>query len=84
MATEGHRRYGRVSRNRCTLHSQRLILTFCLDRCVLSALLGMVAIAWYTSGGQLSDDEIEHQVRSDMAEKKKRTEFLKKIVPGRS
>jgi iron transport multicopper oxidase len=61
-------------------HSEGLI--FGLHRCVLSALLGMTAIAWYTLGGQLSDEEIEYQVLSDIAEKSKRKKFFKRRVAG--
>lgn len=38
-----------------------MMLMIC--RCVLSAVLGMLAVVWYSHGGRLSDEEIEHETR---------------------
>jgi len=43
-------------------------------RSVLTAVLGMAAVTWYSLGGQISDEEIiqEEKIRQDVKEKKKR------------
>lgn len=46
------------------------------SRCVLTAVLGMFAVAWYSLGGHISDAEIEHEVREAIAEKEKRGKFF--------
>ena len=39
-------------------------------RCVLTAILGMATVLWYALfGGAISDEEIEHQVRTKLAAK---------------
>lgn len=35
--------------------------------CVLAAVLGMLAVVWYTIGGHLSDEEMEREVREQRA-----------------
>ncbi|KAI0305242.1 Fet3 protein [Multifurca ochricompacta] len=40
--------------------------------CVLTAVLGMLTVAWYTMGGALSEEELEHEVRAAHAAKLKR------------
>ena len=40
--------------------------------CVLTALLGMLTVVWYTLGGVLTDEEIEHDVRAAHAAKLER------------
>lgn len=51
--------------------------------CVLSAVLGMATVVWYTMGGGMTDEEIQQHVQNKVAEKKKRREFLKGLIPGR-
>ena len=39
-------------------------------RCVLTAIFGMATVLWYALfGGAISDEEIEHQVRTKLAAK---------------
>ncbi|PFH50518.1 multicopper oxidase [Amanita thiersii Skay4041] len=52
--------------------------------CVLAAVLGMVTTIWYTWGGRLSEEEIEHQVQAKIGEKERRAKFFKSLIPGRS
>jgi iron transport multicopper oxidase len=40
--------------------------------CVLTAVIGMLTVVWYATGGILSDEEIEHEVRAAHAAKLKR------------
>lgn len=40
--------------------------------CVLTAVLGMLTVVWYTLGGVLTDEEIEHEVRAAHAAKLER------------
>ncbi|KAN0107686.1 Fet3 protein [Russula decolorans] len=40
--------------------------------CVLTAVIGMLTVVWYVIGGTLSDEEIEHEVRTAHAAKLKR------------
>ncbi|PPQ74774.1 hypothetical protein CVT24_003198 [Panaeolus cyanescens] len=40
--------------------------------CVLSAVLGMAAVVWYSTGTRISDEEIEREVRERIAAKEKR------------
>ncbi|KAH9478002.1 Iron multicopper oxidase fer1 [Psilocybe cubensis] len=44
--------------------------------CVLTAVLGMMAVTWYSLGGHISDAEIEHEVREAIAKKEKRGKFF--------
>jgi iron transport multicopper oxidase len=44
----------------------------CGVRCVLTAVLGMLSVVWYALGGQISDEEIEHEIREALEAKKKR------------
>jgi iron transport multicopper oxidase len=32
--------------------------------CVLTAVIGMITVAWYAIGGVLSDEEIEHEAHA--------------------
>jgi iron transport multicopper oxidase len=36
---------------------------------VLTAVFGMATVLWYSLGGAISDEEIEHQVRAKIAAK---------------
>ncbi|KAF9003375.1 Fet3 protein [Cyathus striatus] len=40
--------------------------------CVLTALLGIITVIWYTVFGEISDQEIEHEVRAAIDAKEKR------------
>lgn len=40
--------------------------------CVLAAVLGMVSVAWYAFGGQISDAEMEEEARAAHAAKGRR------------
>lgn len=40
--------------------------------CVLTAVFGMLTVAWYMFGGALSDEEVEREVRAAHAAKLKR------------
>nr|AHD24915.1 putative laccase 2 [Flammulina velutipes] len=44
--------------------------------CVLSAVLGMIAVVWYSMGGNLTEEEIEHEVRQQVEEKGKKGKFF--------
>ncbi|KAI0263015.1 Fet3 protein [Gloeopeniophorella convolvens] len=44
--------------------------------CVLTAVLGMASVAWYSMGGALSDEEVEREVRAAHAAKIKRGRFF--------
>lgn len=46
------------------------------DRCVLTAVLGMLAVTWYSLGGHITDEEIERETREAIAEKEKRGKFF--------
>ncbi|KAF9456602.1 Fet3 protein [Collybia nuda] len=43
---------------------------------VLSAIFGMAAVVWYTLGGHISDEEVEHEVRARLEAKEKRGRFF--------
>lgn len=42
-----------------------------MNRSVLSAVLGIAAIAWYSYGHQLTDEEIEDEARRQVEEREK-------------
>ncbi|BGP27055.1 ferroxidase fet3 [Rhodotorula toruloides] len=41
-----------------------------LAGCVLTALIGMLTVVWYSLGGQLDEDELQEEVHRDMEKKK--------------
>ena len=49
--------------------------------CVLSAVLGMATIIWYTLGGRIAEEEIEHQMQAKTQKKERRKEYLKRLLP---
>lgn len=44
--------------------------------CVLTAVLGMASVVWYSLGGHISAEEMEHEVREAIAAKEKRGKFF--------
>ncbi|EGO03467.1 Fet3 ferroxidase [Serpula lacrymans var. lacrymans S7.3] len=40
--------------------------------CVLTAVLGMITVTWYSFGGSITDEEMEEEVRIKIAEKEKK------------
>lgn len=44
--------------------------------CVLTAVLGMLTVVWYALGGQISEEEMEHEVRQQQAEKARKGKFF--------
>ena len=46
------------------------------NSCVLTAVIGMVAVGWYPLGGQISDEDMEDEVRERMAAKRSRGRFF--------
>ena len=40
-----------------------------VNRSVLTAVLGMIAVAWYSYGHQLSDEEVEEETRRRVVER---------------
>jgi len=44
-------------------------------RCVFTAALGMATVVWYTFGGDLSEEEIEEEVKAHIAAKEQRGRF---------
>jgi iron transport multicopper oxidase len=46
------------------------------DRCVLTAIIGMVTVVWYSLGGHISEEEMEHEVREHLAAKGRRGRFF--------
>lgn len=50
--------------------------------CVLTAVIGMLTVAWYSiMGGQISEEETEHEVREAIDKKAKRGKFFGLIKP---
>ena len=43
--------------------------------CVLTAVIGMATVTWYTLGGHISDEEMEEEVRRKIEAKEKRGKF---------
>ncbi|KAK7036552.1 ferroxidase fet3 [Paramarasmius palmivorus] len=43
--------------------------------CVLAAVVGMLAVAWYSFGGGITDEEYEHEAKTHMNEKSRRRLF---------
>lgn len=46
------------------------------SRCVLTAVLGMLTVLWYSLGGHITEEEFEHEVREKLAAKEKRGRFF--------
>ncbi|KAI0053202.1 multicopper oxidase [Auriscalpium vulgare] len=44
--------------------------------CVLTATLGMISVVWYALGGELTEEEMEHEARESHAKKLKRGKFF--------
>ncbi|KAI0790435.1 Fet3 protein [Abortiporus biennis] len=44
--------------------------------CVLTAVIGMLTVAWYSLGGHVSEAEMEHEARLHQEEKEKRGRFF--------
>jgi iron transport multicopper oxidase len=44
--------------------------------CVLSAVLGMATVVWYSFGGHGSEEEMEREVRANIAARAKRGRFF--------
>jgi hypothetical protein len=53
-----------------------LTTEFWTDRCVLAAVIGMATVVWYSLGGHISEEEIEHEVREQLAAKERRGRFF--------
>lgn len=50
--------------------------------CVLTAVIGMLTVAWYSiMGGQISEEETEHEVREAIDKKAKRGKLFGLIKP---
>lgn len=45
-------------------------------RCVLTAVLGMLTVTWYSLGGHISEEEMEHEARIAHEAKQKRGKFF--------
>jgi len=44
--------------------------------CVLTAVIGMATVIWYSLGGHISEEEMEHEVREHLAAKERRGRFF--------
>ena len=44
--------------------------------CVLTAVIGMLTVTWYSLGGHISEEEMEQEVRREVEEKAKRGKFF--------
>ncbi|GJE86451.1 multicopper oxidase FET3 [Phanerochaete sordida] len=44
--------------------------------CVLTAVLGMMTVTWYSLGGHISEEEMEHEARLQQEEKRRRGKFF--------
>ncbi|KAK7434374.1 ferroxidase fet3 [Stygiomarasmius scandens] len=44
--------------------------------CVLTAVLGMATVVWYSMGGSITDEEMEHEVREELDRKAQRGKFF--------
>lgn len=49
--------------------------------CVLTAVIGMLTVVWYAIGVNLSDEEIEHEVRAAHTAKLKRGRLFGLLKP---
>lgn len=53
--------------------------------CVLTAVIGMLTVMWYSIiGGQITEEEAEHEVREAIDKKAKRGKFFGLIKPSSS
>ena len=44
--------------------------------CVLTAVLGMLTVVWYSLGGHISEEEMEHEAREHQERKEQRGRFF--------
>jgi iron transport multicopper oxidase len=44
--------------------------------CVLTAVIGMATVIWYSLGGHISEEDMEHEVREHLAAKESRGRFF--------
>ncbi|KAF8989844.1 Fet3 protein, partial [Hymenopellis radicata] len=51
--------------------------------CVLTAVLGMLTVVWYSMGGSMTDEEIEHEVREQIDAKEKKGRLFGLLRPKR-
>ena len=49
--------------------------------CVLTAVIGMLTVTWYSLGGHISEEEMEHEVRREQEAKAKRGKFFGLVKP---
>ncbi|KAI0770810.1 Fet3 protein [Irpex lacteus] len=49
--------------------------------CVFTAVLGMMTVTWYSLGGHISEEEIEHEVRQAVLQKEKKGKLFGLIKP---
>ncbi|EKM56526.1 uncharacterized protein PHACADRAFT_141262 [Phanerochaete carnosa HHB-10118-sp] len=49
--------------------------------CVLTAVIGMLTVTWYSLGGHISEEEMEHEVRMQQEAKLRRGKFFGLIKP---
>ncbi|KAG7446974.1 ferroxidase [Guyanagaster necrorhizus] len=49
--------------------------------CVLTALIGMLTVVWYSTGGHISEEEIEHELRESIEAKAQRGKFFGLLRP---
>jgi iron transport multicopper oxidase len=52
-----------------------------LRRCVLTAVLGMLSVVWYSLGGQVTEEEMEREVHEQILAKEKRGKLFGLIKP---
>ena len=45
-------------------------------RCVLSAVIGMLTVVWYSLGGHISEEEMEEEVRQNLQAKENKGRFF--------
>ena len=43
---------------------------------MLTAVIGMATVIWYSLGGHISEEEMEHEVREHLAAKARRGRFF--------
>jgi hypothetical protein len=81
VAPEGYRRHDWV---RAGLSPPLLIASHSLDRCVLSAVLGMAPVVWYSLGGHISEEEMEREARVKMEAKANGRRFFSSFLSLKS
>ena len=52
-----------------------------VHRCVLAATIGMLSVVWYSLGGHVSEEEMEHEARLHQEAKAKRGRLFGLIKP---